>query len=307
MSFEAFEIDDDDEDYGLHHRIHSFDNAAAEIVPNGTLPAQNSQVPLGIDEDVIPGGSDRVVANDDLGIDTDVVVKPRKAVAKLDVERLLSVDGLLDLRVRAQRMRFKGKGHEYKDLGRLLECYQLWAHNLFPKAKFADFLQTTERLGRTGRMKIARNGYIDEYRPKRTYDAESNDSNDDSDDIDRASKKSKKTDDLGNEKNKGTANTYEDESGFVVNDDLVSDEDDNDDDFMAPLAEMNERAKQQELQELDDRNNLSSSTLSPRKATHDSNNDPPDEDRDELLEADNMTGVGLFVEYDDDDDDNLFD
>ncbi|KAK9367800.1 replication fork protection component Swi3-domain-containing protein [Lipomyces kononenkoae] len=109
----------------------------------------------------------------DLGIDKEVVIKQKKTRAKLDVERLLSAEGLITIKRRAPRVRFKGKGYEYHYLGRLLECYQVWAHQLFPKANFEDFLAITEQLGRKNQMKVVRRQWIDEWKPARTPEKDS--------------------------------------------------------------------------------------------------------------------------------------
>ncbi|KAK9355319.1 replication fork protection component Swi3-domain-containing protein [Lipomyces doorenjongii] len=109
----------------------------------------------------------------DLGIDEEVVIKQKSTRAKLNNERLLSAQGLITIKRRAPKVRFKGKGHEYRYLGRLLECYQIWGHQLFPKANFEDFLAMTEKLGRSKQMKITRRQWIDEWKPERLPEQES--------------------------------------------------------------------------------------------------------------------------------------
>ncbi|KAK9446688.1 replication fork protection component Swi3-domain-containing protein [Limtongia smithiae] len=114
-------------------------------------------------------GDDGAETNEvlDIGIDKEVTIKAKREVVKLDEERLLSSNGLLQLRRQAKRVRLKGRGHEYGDLGRIIECYKLWAHQLFPRSTFADFLTTTELLGRTARMRAERHRWIDETKPLR--------------------------------------------------------------------------------------------------------------------------------------------
>ncbi|KAI9726205.1 MAG: chromosome segregation in meiosis- protein [Chrysothrix sp. TS-e1954] len=104
----------------------------------------------------------------DLGIDEEVKVrKPRAPVAKLDEERLLGTKGIPKLRkIGKERFKFKGKGHEYSDVAKLLTTYQLWLDDLFPKAKFADGLTIIEKLGHTKRMQVMRKAWIDEDKPK---------------------------------------------------------------------------------------------------------------------------------------------
>ncbi|KAI9843002.1 MAG: chromosome segregation in meiosis- protein [Pleopsidium flavum] len=103
-----------------------------------------------------------------LGIDQEIKVsRKRKPIAKLDEARLLSQGGIPKLRrVAKERLKFKGKGHEYKDLSRLLNFYQLWLDDLYPRAKFADALCIIEKLGHTKRMQIMRREWINEWKPE---------------------------------------------------------------------------------------------------------------------------------------------
>lgn len=59
----------------------------------------------------------------------------------------------------------KGKGHEFSDIARLLNFYQLWLDGLYPRAKFADGLQLIEKVGHTKRMQVMRKEWIDEGKP----------------------------------------------------------------------------------------------------------------------------------------------
>lgn len=81
-------------------------------------------------------------------------------------------------------MKFKGKGHEvwrpkevkrhrltsydlqYSDVARLLNVYQLWLDDLYPRAKFADGLAIIEKLGHTKRMQTMRREWINERKPR---------------------------------------------------------------------------------------------------------------------------------------------
>ncbi|KAM8972325.1 TIMELESS-interacting protein [Pelodytes ibericus] len=80
------------------------------------------------------------------------VPKPaRRAVKrpqpKLDANRLTSQRGLPALRHLFDGTKFKGKGHEAEDLKTLIRQMENWAHRLFPKLKFEDFLNRLESLG----------------------------------------------------------------------------------------------------------------------------------------------------------------
>ncbi|KAH8660918.1 replication fork protection component Swi3-domain-containing protein [Tricladium varicosporioides] len=106
---------------------------------------------------------------DKLGIDDEVeqTRKPRAPRVKLDEHRLLSAAGIPKLRKRAKdHLKFKGKGHEYSDATRLLQFYQLWLDDLFPKARFLDALAMVEKMGHKRMMQVARIEWINEGKPK---------------------------------------------------------------------------------------------------------------------------------------------
>jgi replication fork protection complex subunit Csm3/Swi3 len=85
--------------------------------------------------------------------------------------RLLSEPGIPKLRKLARsgkigkRLGFKGKGHEFSDVAKLLNYYQLWLDDLFPRAKFADGLIMVEKVGHSKRMQSMRKEWIDEGKP----------------------------------------------------------------------------------------------------------------------------------------------
>nr|OQO17082.1 hypothetical protein B0A51_13380 [Rachicladosporium sp. CCFEE 5018] len=99
-----------------------------------------------------------------------VVTKKRKPNPKLDDARLLSSAGIPKLRhISKDRLKFKGKGHEFSEISRMLNLYQLWLDDLYPKAKFRDALSMVEKLGHSKRMQVSRhdagasartNGYV---------------------------------------------------------------------------------------------------------------------------------------------------
>lgn len=45
------------------------------------------------------------------------------------------------------KTKFKGKGHEAEDLKTLIRHMEHWAHRLFPKLQFEDFIDRVENLG----------------------------------------------------------------------------------------------------------------------------------------------------------------
>ncbi|KAI4887068.1 hypothetical protein NFI96_033417 [Prochilodus magdalenae] len=66
---------------------------------------------------------------------------------KLDSQRLLSDRGLPALRTLFDNVKFKGKGHETEDLKVLMQKMENWAHRLYPKLQFEDFIDKLEVLG----------------------------------------------------------------------------------------------------------------------------------------------------------------
>lgn len=66
---------------------------------------------------------------------------------KLDSQRLTSERGLPALRHMFDNVNFKGKGHEAEDLKVLMQKMENWAHRLYPKLQFEDFINKLETLG----------------------------------------------------------------------------------------------------------------------------------------------------------------
>ncbi|CAO2647963.1 Nn.00g088850.m01.CDS01 [Neocucurbitaria sp. VM-36] len=142
-----------------------------------------------------------------LGIDEEIIItKKRVPIPKLDDQRLLSDPGIPRLRkISKERLRFKGKGHEYGDITRMLNMYQLWLDDLYPRAKFADALAIVEKVGHTKRMQIMRKDWIDEGKPRRT--TEPDDENIDEDIRDEAQAQPHMADMEGIEKTADTEQT----------------------------------------------------------------------------------------------------
>lgn len=64
---------------------------------------------------------------------------------------------------------------QYGDIARMLNMYQLWLDDLYPRAKFADALTIIEKVGHTKRMQMMRKDWIDEGKPRRTADRDEED------------------------------------------------------------------------------------------------------------------------------------
>ncbi|KAL6231769.1 hypothetical protein BDW75DRAFT_219319 [Aspergillus navahoensis] len=138
-----------DYDVGLDDILQEINaNMSSANTPKQSAHPDNSGVVLGLDEEV-------------------KVAKKRQPVAKLDENRLLTQAGIPKLRRSAkENLKFKGRGHEFSDLARLLNFYQLWLDDLFPRAKFADGLAMIERLGHSKRLQAMRRAWIDEEKLK---------------------------------------------------------------------------------------------------------------------------------------------
>lgn len=59
----------------------------------------------------------------------------------------------------------------------MLNMYQLWLDDLYPRAKFADALAIIEKVGHTKRMQIMRKDWIDEGKPRRPAEPDSDEDN----------------------------------------------------------------------------------------------------------------------------------
>lgn len=105
---------------------------------------------------------------DMLGLDEEVVVKKQRNLApRLDEDKLINPEiGIPYLRQRVKTRILpklkKTKGSEFRDLTILLQFYQLWAHKLYPRANFNDFIEMARKSGKTPRMRMFRQMWISE-------------------------------------------------------------------------------------------------------------------------------------------------
>ncbi|RKF58494.1 Chromosome segregation in meiosis protein 3 [Erysiphe neolycopersici] len=102
--------------------------------------------------------------SNDLGIDDEIELtrKHRVPRVKLDEKLLLSPAGIPKLQLKAKSFKFKGKGYEFSDISNLLNVYQLWLDDLFPKARFLDALALVEKLGHKKTIQAMRMSWINE-------------------------------------------------------------------------------------------------------------------------------------------------
>ncbi|XP_076012037.1 TIMELESS-interacting protein [Genypterus blacodes] len=126
--------------------IPDYDRIDDEAFP--PLPPPHSPGLGGVDEANPFGNEDEDGEHSKLA---EVPTAKRKGVKrpqpKLDSNRLISDRGLPALRTLFDSAAFKGKGHEAEDLRLLMQKMENWAHRLFPKLQFEDFIDKVEKLG----------------------------------------------------------------------------------------------------------------------------------------------------------------
>ncbi|CAH1164312.1 unnamed protein product [Phaedon cochleariae] len=95
-----------------------------------------------------------------------IVVKPKRVIKnpqpKFNEQTLKTPKGLPAIAGHFKRVKFKGKGHEEKDLNVLMKTYEYWCHRLFPKYPFDASIARLESLGTrratVTQLKILRSG-----------------------------------------------------------------------------------------------------------------------------------------------------
>lgn len=113
-----------------------------------------------------PLADDEIPELEDLGVDkepVEVTAPKLRRKLVLDEENLLSDKGLP--RIRNMDVKFR-KGDEKRYLTKLVGNYQLWAHKLFPKANFENFLEMCERAGNKPSVKRYRLEVVNEDKYK---------------------------------------------------------------------------------------------------------------------------------------------
>ncbi|CAI4035525.1 hypothetical protein SMKI_13G1740 [Saccharomyces mikatae IFO 1815] len=98
----------------------------------------------------IPNGLDASIGDPTIADPTAIVTKRRRPQVKLTAEKLLSDKGLPYILKNAhKRIRISSRKNSYDNLSGIIQFYQLWAHELFPKAKFKDFMKICQTMGKT--------------------------------------------------------------------------------------------------------------------------------------------------------------
>lgn len=82
---------------------------------------------------------------------TAVVTKTRRVQVKLTGERLMDSERGLPylMKIGKKRLHISSKKTNFENLSSIIQLYQLWAHQLYPKAKFNDFVKLCQQLGRS--------------------------------------------------------------------------------------------------------------------------------------------------------------
>nr|CAH8823937.1 unnamed protein product [Trichobilharzia regenti] len=144
------------------HRAHSpSDNRARPTEDDG----DDVQEPLpGADDDAVDIGVLERLRKMSKGAAKRVVKNPRP---KLDPQCLLSNKGLPALLDDFKKVKFRGKGHEFQDLEKLLYVYEAWANRVVPRLTFPEVVERLEHVGSKREIHVAldrlRNGIWPPY------------------------------------------------------------------------------------------------------------------------------------------------
>ena len=84
----------------------------------------------------------------------------RNPLPKLNIERLKGPKGIQTIEKYFEGFKFYGKGYEKLDLDRVMKRMEHWAHRLFPKLEFDDFVERLEKLGTKKELQV----FVKKYR-----------------------------------------------------------------------------------------------------------------------------------------------
>ena len=84
----------------------------------------------------------------------------RNPLPKLNAERLKGPKGIQTIEKYFEGFKFHGKGYEKLDLDRVMKRMEHWAHRLFPKLEFDDFVERLENLGTKKELQV----FVKKYR-----------------------------------------------------------------------------------------------------------------------------------------------
>ncbi|KAK9894364.1 Swi3-domain-containing protein [Cystobasidium minutum MCA 4210] len=140
------DLDEDDDDLPVPLAQRKNDMPSNSII-NDTITGFNA-------------GDDGDAPNDK--IDAEKAKKPKRKPVLMNEERLLGDKGIRRLKENLKGFKIKGKGHEEDDLRRLMNVYQLWAHQMYPAGSFRDTITQVEKLCKKRAMKSILKGWRDE-------------------------------------------------------------------------------------------------------------------------------------------------
>ncbi|CAH8430259.1 unnamed protein product [Heterobilharzia americana] len=162
---EAYSEVDDELNYAQSsNKRHGDGNLKQSVKRRAHSPNNRREARIGDDADNIheplPGVDDDAVDIDVLerlrkmskGAAKRVVKNPRP---KLDPQRLLSNKGLPALLEDFKKVKFRGKGHEFQDLDKLLFIYEAWANRLVPRLNFSEVVERLENVGNKREIRVA--------------------------------------------------------------------------------------------------------------------------------------------------------
>ncbi|KAF5377033.1 hypothetical protein D9757_007729 [Collybiopsis confluens] len=98
--------------------------------------------------------------------------KEKRKPMRLDEARLVGPTGFPQLIEDTKAFKIKGKGHEARDLNRLLQIYQYWTHRMYPKSQFKDTVDRVEKLCHSKLMQNKLSMWRDEVHSKAHPDLE---------------------------------------------------------------------------------------------------------------------------------------
>lgn len=133
-------FEEEDEDFPTEGALPDLpqDNEGTEEIGQGEDQDENSAEVLSRLKDLSKGAAKKVV---------------RRPQPKLDATRLTGERGIPILPKVFQDVKFKGKGHEARDLQIIMRYLEHWAHRLFPKMPFDEVLERIEKLGTKNEVK----------------------------------------------------------------------------------------------------------------------------------------------------------
>jgi hypothetical protein len=88
----------------------------------------------------------------------------KRKVPSLNAELLLSERGLDEIRKTFPTIKFRGPGHEAKDLHKLIDCYKDFFNNFYPKFNFHRVVRKCESLGTKTEVKAYMNEARTDYK-----------------------------------------------------------------------------------------------------------------------------------------------